>query len=102
MRRYSIAGHLLRNARHEAHITLRELAEVSGVSASRLSEYENGKRDPGVDTLLRILAATDHTVKLVDAVDSDFPNLYLTGKILPALLDVSNAITGQVTESGVR
>ncbi len=79
-------------------MTLRELAEASGTSASRLSEYENGKRDPGVDTLLRILAATDHTVRLVDATDSDFANWHLTGRILPALLDLSNAITDAVAK----
>ena len=73
-------------------MTLRELSEASGISASRLSEYENGKRDPGVDTLLRILAATDHTVRLVDAPDSEVANRHLTGRILPALLDFSNAI----------
>lgn len=74
-------------------MSLRELAAATGVSAGRLNEYENGKRDPGVNTLLRILAATDHTIKLVDAVDSDFPNQHLAGRILPSLLDYSNAIT---------
>lgn len=83
-------------------MTLRELALVSNVSASRLSEYENGKRDPGVDTLLRILAATDHTLRLVDVADSDIANQHLTGKILPALLDLSNAISGDATKSDIR
>lgn len=82
----------MRAARVEAQLSLRELAAATGISAGRLNEYENGKRDPGVDTLLRILAATDHTIKLVDAVDSDFPNRHLAGKILPALLDLSNAV----------
>lgn len=82
-------------------MTLPELAEASGISAGRLNEYENGKRDPGVDTLLRILAATDHTVRLVDAVDSDFANRHLTGKILPSLLDYSNAIIDHATRNKV-
>ena len=91
MRRYSEAAHVLREARREAGLTSTEVA-AELLSASRLSEYENGKRDLQFGTMLKILAATDHTVKLVDAVDSEFPNRYLTARTFPAHLDYADAI----------
>ncbi|HEY68677.1 MAG: hypothetical protein DRI79_01950 [Chloroflexi bacterium] len=42
--RHRIVGALLRQARLEAGISQRELAEVLGCSASRLSAYEHGER----------------------------------------------------------
>jgi len=44
----------LRGLHKEAGLTLRELAQLAGTSASRLSEYENAKVAPTTDVLGRI------------------------------------------------
>ncbi len=51
------ASQLLRTARHESELTLRELAGRAGTSHSTLSAYENGSKVPSVATLERIVGA---------------------------------------------
>jgi transcriptional regulator with XRE-family HTH domain len=51
------AGTLIREARHAAGLSQRELAARSGVAAQTLSAYENGARDPGSTTLAKVLRA---------------------------------------------
>jgi transcriptional regulator with XRE-family HTH domain/quercetin dioxygenase-like cupin family protein len=46
----------LRAARTTQHLSLRELAKRVGVSASLLSQVENGKSDPSVSTLYALVA----------------------------------------------
>ena len=41
---------------------LRELARVSGVAESRISDYEHGRHQPSVAMLERLLVATNHTL----------------------------------------
>lgn len=52
-------GNALRWLRTRDHLTLAEVAEAAGVSASVLSRYENGEVSPKVETLGRVLAALD-------------------------------------------
>ncbi len=49
------AARLIRAARRSTGWTQVQLSERSGVAVSVLSAYENGRRDPGVETLARIL-----------------------------------------------
>ncbi len=51
------AARLIRQARHAAGLSLRDLAEVAGTSHSTLAAYEAGRKVPGSDTLERVLAA---------------------------------------------
>lgn len=74
-------------------MTQQELAQVTGISAPRISEYENGRRDPTVDTLLKLLAGTDHTVSLVGAPDATFPNPHLNARQLVDVLELADALT---------
>ncbi len=60
-------GEKLRVARKQAHMSLRELADKAEVSASMLSQIENGKAVPSVRSLYSIAAA------LSLPVDSFFP-----------------------------
>ncbi len=48
---------LLRTARLDAGLTLRELADAAGTSHSTLSAYESGRVDPRSETVRRVLAA---------------------------------------------
>ena len=50
-------GREIRRAREEAGLTQAELAERAGTSQAALSAYENGRKQPSVETLSRILAA---------------------------------------------
>lgn len=51
------AARLLKSARHEAALTLRELGELAGTSHSTLAAYESGSKTPNVATLDRVLRA---------------------------------------------
>jgi transcriptional regulator with XRE-family HTH domain len=48
----------LRGARRAAGLTQAQLAARGGTSQATLSAYENGRKQPSVDTLSRLLAAT--------------------------------------------
>lgn len=54
---------LLRTARTEAGLTLRELAARAGTSHATLSAYEHGTKVPTVDTFTRVLDAAGVTVE---------------------------------------
>lgn len=66
-------GALIRSAREAAGLSQRALAAAAGTSAGALSRYERGHVAPGADTLLRVLTATGHTLRLApiqgDGVD---------------------------------
>lgn len=53
----STAAALIQLARLKAGMTQRELAERAGVPPTMISAYERGKRQPTLDTLLRLLRA---------------------------------------------
>jgi hypothetical protein len=58
------AGVLLRDARSRAGLSQSELARRAGVPQSVVSEYEAGKRQPALPTLVRLVAATGHELTL--------------------------------------
>ena len=51
------SAQLLRSARLQAGLTLRELGERAGTSHSTLAAYESGRKSPNVSTLDRVLRA---------------------------------------------
>jgi transcriptional regulator with XRE-family HTH domain len=48
----------LRAARRRAGLTQAELARRTGTSQATISAYESGRKQPSIDTLHRLLAAT--------------------------------------------
>lgn len=50
-------GEIIKTMRHDSNLTVRELAEKSGVSKSGVSRWENSERIPNVDVFIRILKA---------------------------------------------
>jgi hypothetical protein len=62
--RSSLAGDLLRLARVKAGLTQAELAERAGVAQSLISAYENGRRQPTVPTLTRLLKAAGFDLRV--------------------------------------
>ena len=55
---------LLANARADAGLSLRELAERAKTSHATLSAYEKGRKVPSVTTFLRILEACGNAVDI--------------------------------------
>ena len=56
------AARLIRRARLDARLTLRELAARAATSHSTLAAYEAGRTVPTVDTLDRVLRAAGYAV----------------------------------------
>ncbi|PKN78349.1 MAG: transcriptional regulator [Chloroflexi bacterium HGW-Chloroflexi-9] len=63
-------GSVLREARREAGLTQREVAEAALVTQSSISNYEAGKRDVLLETFDRIAVSLGTTARaLLDRVD---------------------------------
>jgi transcriptional regulator with XRE-family HTH domain len=77
---YSQIGAHLRVRRQELRLSLRELADRLGVSASLISQIERGRANPSVSTLYALVAELD--VSLDDLLFSD-------GRIQPRPADPS-------------
>ena len=53
---------MLRSARKEKGLTMKELGAMVGVSESAISQYENGKREADFETLLKIGEVLDCSI----------------------------------------
>jgi transcriptional regulator with XRE-family HTH domain len=60
----STAAALLQLARLKAGLSQRELADRAGVPATMVSAYERDKRQPTVETLLRLLHAAGFDLRM--------------------------------------
>src|SRR5262249_4672669 len=60
----STAAALLQLARLKAAISQRELAERAGVPATMISAYERDRRQPTLETLLRLLHAAGFDLRM--------------------------------------
>jgi transcriptional regulator with XRE-family HTH domain len=58
-----LAGDVLRLARTKSCLTQAQLAERAGVAQSLISAYENGRRQPTVPTLDRLLGAAGYELR---------------------------------------
>lgn len=54
----------LRNLRKENNLTLKELSAKSGISISFISDIENGRRNPSIDTLTTLAKALNTSVNV--------------------------------------
>jgi predicted nucleotidyltransferase/DNA-binding XRE family transcriptional regulator len=59
----SRAGDVLREARKRARLSQTDVARRSGIAQSVISAYESGRREPGVQTLARLVQATGHQLE---------------------------------------
>jgi transcriptional regulator with XRE-family HTH domain len=59
-------GTQMKQARELARLSLRDLCDEVGISASTLGEYERGVRVPEADKLVRIAAALEHFTFQID------------------------------------
>lgn len=81
---------LLAEVRRRAGISQAELARRAGLPRSVVNAYERGHREPGVDTLARLVAAGGLGLRLAPAVrrvDEE-----RAGRILEQVLDLAEAL----------
>ena len=60
----------LRKIRKENGMTMKDLADKIGVSESAISQYENGKRQPGFETLKELSGIFNVSVDYLLDIDS--------------------------------
>lgn len=60
-----MAGRMLRDARHRAELTQRQLAQKSGIPQETIARIERGRTDPRVNTLDRLLAACEFGLEVM-------------------------------------
>lgn len=77
-RTFDALGRRLRQLRSDRNVTLTELAEETGISASTLSRLESGLRRPSLEQLLPLARAYHLTLDdLVDAPPTGDPRVHL-------------------------
>jgi transcriptional regulator with XRE-family HTH domain len=70
-------GERLRDLRQARGLTLRQLADLTGVSAALLSQVENGRTDPSIATMRRLAAVFDAEVATLFR-DPDAPPVHVS------------------------
>jgi len=88
-----VAAVLLRRTRQRLGISQAELARRAGVTRSVLSVYETGRREPGTETLARILAAAGFRLDIRPSLrDLDDER---AARILEQVLELAEALPGR-------
>jgi transcriptional regulator with XRE-family HTH domain len=82
---------ILRTARREARLTLRELADRAGTSHATLSAYEHAAKTPTVDTFARVLRAAGYVLDgaLTRRIEADPRTGLARGDELAAVLELA-------------
>ena len=65
------AAQILRFARRQAGLSVRQLAAATGVAESRISDYEHGRYQPSVAMLQRLLDVTGHDLVAIQRASID-------------------------------
>src|SRR2546421_11581592 len=81
---------LLLRARHRAGLSQAELARRAGLPRSVLNAYEHGRREPGGDTLARIVAAAGSELRIAPAVR--LPDPHRAPNVLADVLDLAERL----------
>ena len=82
---------ILRSARREARLTLRELADRAGTSHATLSAYEHAAKAPTIDTFTRVLHAAGYVLDgtLTRRIEADPRTGLARGDELAAVLELA-------------
>jgi transcriptional regulator with XRE-family HTH domain len=87
------AARLLRSARLQAGLTLRQLAAAAHTSHSTLAAYETGAKCPTVETLNRIVEAAGFRVEGNLARRADLFDHDARGRELADVLELAEALS---------
>lgn len=81
------SGERIRDLRRRAGLTQAELARRAGIVPTVLSAYERGRREPGADTFLRLVAAAGFEPMWAPRLDPA-----VQGRRLADVLDLAEAL----------
>jgi transcriptional regulator with XRE-family HTH domain len=84
------AAEMIVRARESAGISQAELARRIGVPRSVMNVYEHGRREPGADVLLHIVAATGNQLDLTPRKSTLDPNR--AARILEQVIELAEAL----------
>lgn len=84
------AANLIRSTRIRAGLSQAELARRADLPRSVLCAYERASREPGADTLIRILAAAGFEVRAVPALRA--LDEQRAARVLADVLDLAGAL----------
>src|SRR2546430_2886593 len=87
LRRMRTASKLILEARQARGLSQAAFARRAGVSRSTLNAYERGKRQPGADTLARILRAAGFEIRAVPLIDYE-----RNARVLTEALDLAGRL----------
>ena len=84
-------GHAIKRRREELSLSLRDVADVTGVSASTLSRIENGTGKPDADNIARLTGWLDMPIdrvmnKQASAADVE-PVIYFPHEATPEIVE---------------
>ena len=86
----------LREARCRAGLTQSTLARRAGTSQATISAYESGRKQPSVDTLSRLLAATGSRLTVepgaAPVIEPSSAEHARVGRSLPEVLELAEAL----------
>jgi len=82
-------GRLLKEARQQAQLSLRELAARASTSHSTIAAYEQGRKACGIDVYLRLLNACGVDFDLVSSPRLHFSEKYERGRELEEVLNLA-------------
>jgi|HubBroStandDraft_6_1064221.scaffolds.fasta_scaffold163029_5 transcriptional regulator with XRE-family HTH domain len=85
-----VAGELIREIRRESGLRQAELARRAALPRSVVSAYEHGRRQPGVDALVRLAAAAGLELRIGPPTGPVDPAR--AGRILAQVLDLAEAL----------
>ncbi|MEO5840057.1 MAG: helix-turn-helix transcriptional regulator [Acidimicrobiales bacterium] len=96
------AARLLRSARLQAGLTLRQLAAAAHTSHSTLAAYETGAKCPTVETLNRIIEAAGFRVESNLALRAEPFDHAARGRELADVLELAEAFAAATRSVAVR
>ena len=85
-----MAAELLAEARRRSGLSQAELARRAGMPRSVLNAYERGRREPGVDALVRVLHASGYGLRLAPR-EQEVEDLYL-GTVLSDAIGLAESL----------
>jgi transcriptional regulator with XRE-family HTH domain len=91
------AARLLRSARLQAGLTLRQLAAAAHTSHSTLAAYETGAKCPSVETLNRIVAAAGFRIEGRLTLDAEHFDRADRARELADVLELAEALSASGT-----
>lgn len=86
------AASIVKDARLRAGLTQTQLATQAGIQQSVISAYENGKREPGLETLRKLVGAAGYELA-IDLVANP-PRSRLQRVLALHRVELLNALTG--------